>query len=212
MKRARSNSTSAMPAAKKRKTTNKWSRKKNSLSSAVKVYSFKRMTTLSDISVTSASAFSGAFEFRLQDLPSVTDFTNLFDQYMITWIKVELVPTKDTSLLSSSTATLFQVYSVIDGNDVTPLANVATAEAYATCKFTAQTKHHMRSFKPYLTLGCTDITATAFNVNTGPKWLSCTQDDVAHLGLKIVTDTNPSSEAYVYHVRATYWLKFRNVN
>ena len=127
MKRARSNSTSAMPAAKKRKTTNKWSRKKNSLSSAVKVYSFKRMTTLSDISVTSASAFSGAFEFRLQDLPSVTDFTNLFDQYMITWIKVELVPAKDTSLLSSSTATLFRciLSSMVM---MLLLANVATAE------------------------------------------------------------------------------------
>lgn len=211
MKRARSDSLPSTQPAKKRKV-NKWSRKKNSLSSASKVYSFKRMTTFADISVPIAGAFSGALEFRLDDLPSVTDFTNLFDSYMMTWVKVELIPTKDTAMLSSSTATLFQVYSVIDGNDITALANVATAEAYASCKYTAQTKHHVRSFKPYLTLGCLDIAAQSYNVNTGPKWLSCTQDNVTHLGLKIVTDTNPSTEAYVYHVRCTYWLKFKNVN
>lgn len=54
-------------------------------------------------SVTAAS-ISGIFKFRLEDLPNPTDFTQLYEQFKITGVKLVFIPFLGTE--SSDTATL----------------------------------------------------------------------------------------------------------
>lgn len=54
-------------------------------------------------SVTAAS-ISGIFKFRLEDMPNATDFTQLYEQFKITGVKLMFIPFLGTE--SSDTATL----------------------------------------------------------------------------------------------------------
>lgn len=56
-------------------------------------YKFSRLAISPEPIVTSAnSQASGAWTFQLSDVPSATDFQSLFEHYMITGVKVYIIP------------------------------------------------------------------------------------------------------------------------
>ena len=63
------------------------------------VHSFKRKVVLGNVQAYNNAGVgvnaAVAFSFKLSDLPQYTDFTNLFDQYKLTGVKLDFIPFAD---------------------------------------------------------------------------------------------------------------------
>jgi len=115
------------------------------------VVNFSRtLTRTFDIVCDGINPSLGTFLFSLQQLPDYTDFTNLFQVYKLTKIKVNFKPEytelTDAALVSNAVNVNFN--SAIDQVSGAPPATVDEVTQYQSCKSTGITKPHQRSFSP----------------------------------------------------------------
>jgi hypothetical protein len=104
-----------------------------------------------DISCDGINPSVGIFNFSLNDLPSSTEFTALFQVYKIskvilTW-RPEYTELTDAALVSNAINVNFN--SAVDPSGNTP-TNVDAVLSFQNCRSTGITKDHSRSFVPYL--------------------------------------------------------------
>lgn len=180
------------------------------------VHFYKRAQyTLNSIAITpGAAAFGRSDNFKLSQITSSNEFTQLYDQYQIKAVKVQFIPrfTEAAIFGSTTTAQIGNIWSCIDYDDATPPANVSTVLQYQNVKRTQMNKIHTRYLRPMV---ATEVFATGIASAYAPKrniWLDCTNADVEHYGLKMWVDGIPaSSPPIVFDVVATYYLAFKNV-
>lgn len=147
---------------------------------------------------------------KLNDLPDYSDFTNLFDQYKISGVKIEIIPRGNESSLSSSQST--QVMSVIDRNG---LANPFTENQllqYQSLRKTPLFRRHVRYYKPAVLTPALDYNATnPFPLSKVNQWISTENPDVDHYGLYgFVPD--PGFEANItMDVYTTFYIALRAI-
>lgn len=181
-----------------------------------KVYYFKRSfetTTLTAAGAGGAAA-NAVYQLSLSNLPNVTDFTNLFDSYMIRKIKINFIP--DLNMANAGTINpRINLYSVIDRNDASSLASVSEANEYSNCKRTTSTTNHVRYFRPSLPITVTDIASNTFIEENRPRWISTANTLPTHGIVKVISDTTlPSSSGtvnYNWRVFITYYIACKNV-
>lgn len=137
--------------------------------------------------------------FQLSDVPNATDFTNVFDQYKLAAVKVEVVSRTDTFTTGTPAP---NVLSIIDYNDATAPANIAEMQQYQSLRMTRGRARHVRYFKPKLVV---DSANTSLNMR---GWVSTSNSTVPHYALKWAFD---ASTATIYSLRTTYYLAFRTV-
>lgn len=189
------------------------------------VHIFKRSTYLGNITA-SISALGvptpvgNAYAFSLSQLPNVSDFTNLFDQYKITGAKLQITPACSEGILSPLAGTaqplgFSRVHSVIDYDDTSAPSSEDQLLEYGSHKSTAPFQTHTRFIKPKVlqevyrsTLG------TAYAPKSG-QYLDVAYPDIPHYGMKVwisAPNTNPgTAQSITYKVYLTLYVTCKNV-
>lgn len=191
-----------------------------------RVHRFKRMCKLDNISasITGAGVGTGislAYQFTLDSLPNYTEFTNLYDLYKITGIKLSFVPSASEYINSVTSGTNaqngFQRFnSVLDFDDTAVPTSENQLLQYASLKQTPGWATHSRYFTPRVNTVVEGVVgATLAASSTAPKWISTDNPEVEHLGVKVFVPPpiagSAVSAAITYTVYATYYLACRNV-
>lgn len=188
------------------------------------VHMFKRTAYLGTVTASIsalgvATPVANAYSFQLNQLPSVGDFGNLFDQYKITGVKLTLTPALSEGILSplNNTATALgysKVHSVIDYDDSQAPTSEDLLLEYGSLKSTAPFQTHTRFIKPKV---LHEIYRSAISTSYAPKsgtYLDMNNTDVPHYGLKvwISAPNTPAGTAasIAYKVYQTLYFTCKN--
>jgi len=204
-----------------------------------KVYNFKRQyeayldTSLPDNSnhwyQCGNNAVVKTFAVALDTLPSPTDFKNLFNQYKINYLVVELYPTWKT----------VNVANTLANNTTYPITNTQlivtawrnSAGIALDSSFTQNDYLQVQSKRTFMTNGNRKIqfkmylnqlvdvydndTSVESKALVKPKYLSTTRDDVPHYGINFhiqkVDDTAFNNMDIDFKVRYTVYLSCKEV-
>lgn len=227
VKRARGVSDRLGQAIKKRKGQQDRSRAMKAMSmyraNDRMVHAFQRWATIESSSViVLATAEQGlGKEFRLNDLQSYTDFTNLYDQYMITGVlcEIQLLSNPDAQgKIAGTAATAANFYPRVwycsDPDD-------AGTPTLAEMKQRQRVKHSVLKpnsiikffIKPAV---LAQTYSSAITTGYAPKWaqwVDISNPGVPHYGLKALFDTSgvslPVDQQFVVRVDYKYYLKCR---
>lgn len=190
-----------------------------------KLYSFKRTCELAANNGTSnfgdnaifdsSGRAAGNFKFALSDLPSVSDFTNLFEMYKITGVKLKFIPTQGTqanATLATSAPVLMNPLAICVDRGYT-----ATAPTFNTL-MENQDVRVMSSLKPFKVwisgpkaYSPADGLTTASMIN---PWIDAGQNAVHHYGLRYAFESNTgatNTTTVTFRVFATYYIKAKGV-
>lgn len=189
------------------------------------VHVFKRSVYIGNITA-SVSALgvptpvATAYSFALSQLPNVSDFTSLFDQYKLTGVKVTLTPALSEGIASPLAGTasplgFSRVHSVIDYDDNTAPTSEDQLLEYGSHKSTAPFQTHSRYIKPKL---LQEIYRSSLTTAYSPRantYLDLTYTDVPHLGMKVwisAPNTNAgTAQSITYKVYQTMYFTCKNV-
>lgn len=168
------------------------------------VYKFHRtIEEAFDLTCDGINPTLGAFTFSLSQVPNSTNFTNLFDVYRITKVKVDWIPEytelTDAALVSNAVNVRFN--TAIDLTDSSVPADVDTVLTYQQLHSTGITKPHSRQWVPTFLMGglvpCT-------------CWLPTSAPTQAHYGLKY--GIPPTGVEMILRSRMKLWIECANVN
>jgi hypothetical protein len=150
---------------------------------------------------------SNGYYFSLDQIPSYTEFTALFDQYRIDKIELCFIPVANAVAPTGSTQG--QLTTVIDYDDATVLATEAGAFNYESAQVVPVWQIHKRVLKPRIAMAGY---AGAFSsyVNIGNQWIDSASPSVQHYGLKAIV--GPASGALVmsWDIIVKYYFSCRN--
>ena len=193
-------------------------------------YSFKRVCRLGTLVVpaNSITGYVGANQyFTLSLLPNYTEFTTLFDQYMIAGIKWRITCRPGmTTLVESSINNKIGMPRIClardyDGNPAAPTNDSAWWDAcaqYGRARVTAFTDSN-RVFQIYIRPSVSLLAYKTSGTTVGYKpawkqWIDCDYSDVQHYGLIYsvqVPFTGASVGVDVYFdIDATFYLRTKN--
>lgn len=174
------------------------------------LYSYKRSVFTQDaIVLNQAGTLSDqglGWNFRFNQLPGTTDFTSLYDQYMIKKIVVKIIPRASENPITpgASSTDLQQIHSVIDYDDSAAPSSIQELVQYQSYKVTRGNQVHTRVFVPRIAL-TTDNTKKF-------QWVDLTNTAVPHYGLKtwIAKPTTPDTTVS-YDMLVTYYFTCKDV-
>lgn len=192
------------------------------------VHSFKRTFRVTDV-IGSYSATTGittpisaAIAFSLNQLPGVSEFTNLYDQYKINGISVKIQPLLTEGIASAVSGTTAawgfpKLSTVLDFDDSTNPATELVMLQYGSLKQTGAFREHKRYFKPKIRQAALDA-GGAITANTvrNAGWLDVANPDVPHYGIKvyhpgpIASGTPLVSSSIAYSIYATVYFQCKN--
>lgn len=197
--------------------------RKSRIGSSLNVHRFSRYAgSAIENSNTSGIFSSYARHFRLQDVINYTDFTTLFDRYMITRVVcyVQLVTNPDAVYEMNSGTTLNRstvyprLWYVTDYDDdaTTSLDNIREVYGVKSVILRPNATHTF-TVKPAI-LAQTYRTATTTGYS--PKfntWVDAAQVDVPHYGLKYVLDHQNYAPVggYVFKMEFKYYITCKDV-
>lgn len=188
-----------MPARTKynRKTTRRFKRRFNKSVKlyrpplSKKIHYFKR-TYMVDYSVNDTLT-NYASMFRLNDLPSYTEFTNLFDQFRITGVKINFIFDKNTSLISLSPTEVHNpnipnLVWVYDFDDASALANMTDYEQYESFKCKQLIRPIRLFIRPKPSMAAYAGAAwNGYMQGSNKVWIDCSTPGVEYYGIKWAT-------------------------
>lgn len=175
-------------------------------------YSFKRSIFYENLFIVSTGTPLGyAFQQKLDQLPGYTDFTNLYDQYMIKKIVIKLIPKITQHNLATTTtgnSDLPQVHSVVDYDDATTPTSVNQLVEYQSHKMTRGNQVHTRVIVPKVELNAD----SAVSAPKAYQWLDCDSASINHRGIKVWFNAPQSAGVSVYYdMLVKVYFSCRNV-
>lgn len=150
------------------------------------------ITNAGFVAIPSETAAPRYNDFRLDQLPNYTDFTNLYDTYKICGIRRKYVFNRNSSDMGDTTAghEIPMLITVNDSNDTTALTNENEGLEYASFKQNRLDRPTKRYFRPFIS----SISAAVPNNNmVRSRWLSTAEPDYIHCGMKEAVDTISSA-------------------
>jgi len=177
------------------------------------IYSFKRTVFLKDdIIINAGTDYFATWDFPFSFLPAATDFTNLYDEYMIKKVVVKIIPKITNAALgagsSSTNSNLQQIHSAIDYDDATVPSNISQLTQYQSHRMTRGNQIHTRVLVPKTEL-------TAGGSTAAPKsyqWLDCDNTTISQRGLKLAIPAPPVANTQVsFDVMYVYYFSCKNV-
>lgn len=203
-----------------------------------KAYAYKRMgksliiqnsTTASTITTNDASQinlsavqadtigsmFGASMQFRLGNIQSPTDFQNLYDQYKITGVKVQIIPLSDSSTAQSS-GFLPTLYWARDNDNAgsvpTAEANLRERQDVKSLRLTGPKTIYIKY--PKQVIDTTVQGGVTLNSLNAVGWIDCNDQNVMHNGLvmwfKNVDLRAQPNTTTAFRFEVTYYLKCRN--
>lgn len=175
-------------------------------------YDFKRQIFYENLFIVPSAGLGYSFQQSFSQLPGYTDFTNLYDQYMIKKIVVKLIPKISQNPLNvggitSGNADLAQVHSVIDYDDASTPASVQPLVEYQSYKMTRGSQIHTRVIVPKIELNADSSVAAP----KAYQWLDCDASALNHRGIKVWFSGPSSSSTLYYDMLVKVYFSCRNV-
>ncbi len=160
-----------------------------------------------------------AFSFQLSDLPNYSEYTSLYDQYML--VKVDLMFVPSTTLSFQGTpydcnTTMFLLNDFDDDSVPTTLDTLLQSGRTHQTQLTRNGSAVRWSVRPRISSALATGGGTGAIVNTSAKWLDAGGPSVKHFGLKMairrLTQTGLASDTptFAFDTYATYTLLMRN--
>nr|WPR18783.1 MAG: capsid protein [Owegonang virus 28] len=169
---------------------------------------FKRSVFSSAAITTTPGIFNGTTQtFQLNQVPNVTEFTSLYDQYQIRAVKLSIIPRcsdSDTSLQGAS-----QIFTALDYDSSAAPTGTNELMQYQNLRMTRNLGIHKRYLKPKPLLTNFSLGASAYSNAPRGTWIDCTADSVPHYGIKIGFPA--ASASFVYDYKVDFYLAFKNV-
>jgi len=126
--------------------------------------------------------------FQLSDLPNYTEFTNLFDKYRITGVKLTFIPTQNTSYVGNTGSPLPLLGFVYDTDDGTLLTNRTDYYQYKNFKIHRLGGIISKWVRPRTASSVyAGIASTAYRTN-GNVWIDCDNAGAEYYGCKYYID------------------------
>lgn len=149
---------------------------------------------------------------QLGQLPGVTDFTNLFDRYMITYVKVRYHLKIDPSAQVASAASFPKLYYLRDYDDSNAPASLDEMRQHSkvTYRVMNPNKPITFGFRP-ATLA--EVYRSPLTTSYSPKWnqwIDMADTTVPHFGWKIGVDDFTNTN-YRCEVEAQIWFKCKDI-
>lgn len=172
-----------------------------------------------------------SYSFQLNDLPNVTELTNLFDAYRINAVLFELKPRYNSNLImSTDPATLSattnmvtgnnlgipEINTVLDFNDITPPTTLNELVEYQTYKQTRATQLHSRKLIPRAQLAVENSIGTLPAVSMSKRWINTSSPSIQHFGLKGAINNIPNiniggaNPSFFIDLHVTYYVSCKN--
>jgi len=155
------------------------------------------------------------YQFKLDNVSGVTDFTNLYDGYKINKIQLFLEPFIDQSSGPTPIAYQQRIRVVHDYNDATPLTDEDEYLQYGNCKsYVPFTRNGIRiTLYPKLNNVIENVAGGAngfTSMNSNRQFLNIATDEVPHFGIKMFIPNGLAADGTtLFRVRAKYWLSMR---
>lgn len=181
------------------------------------VHYFKRTRFYpASLVVTSGVTSYQGVAFTLGDLPDVTDFTALYDQYKISKVVVKWLPRGNQSDLGISgstalTGNISRMFSVLDFDDDATPSSIDQLCQYQNMKITGTHQVHSRVFKPAVRIEAATGLGTTANIIKRDQWIDVTNTNIKHYGVKLAIQPPPNSASITYDAMVTMYLAFKNV-
>jgi len=158
-----------------------------------------------------ASAYGGAMAFGIQDLPDISSYTALFDQFIITRIvlRVKALQVIGGGGGGASTTGANVLYVVIDYDNNTALASRAAALVYNPVQ---EVRTSGAGFGESLTIDfvpALSIPGVLGNSIVGPRWQDVAVQGNKHSGVKFWYQTGATTDPQ-YDIEAQYHYGFAN--
>lgn len=127
-----------------------------------------------------------AYNFLLNQLPNLTSFTTLYDQYRVDYMEVTFRPMFDSFAITATSSTLIQqLYTIVDRDDSVPPTSVSAIREYQACQtVTVHDPVHVRRFKPGVREGVYDGTNVVAAASRMAGWLDIATTNIPHFGVK----------------------------
>lgn len=157
-----------------------------------------------------------SFDFRLSDVAAHSEFTALYDQYIIDKVLVMFDYSPDVAMpggLGGETAYLPKLWIKRDYDDSgTPTMQEMLQSNQTKClRFSTNRLTRAIVIRPaFANEVYNSSVSTAFTVMRR-QWLNCANDSVPHYGLKCIAQGVPSTNLGAITVRVKYFLRFKNV-
>lgn len=158
-------------------------------------------STLSFVTSTSVEVNQPIY-FTLDSVAGSSDFTALYDQYRITSVDVELMPSNEG--LTSGALVIAPDYDDATATNVNSLLQYASAKRFPVGK------------PIFLHIAGPAVDATVFGtsgaapgLNLRSPWIDCGKADVQHYGLKLASTVTGTS--FTFQVMVRYHLEFRYI-
>lgn len=174
------------------------------------VHNFTRYVELPNITTSTVSDKLGGETFKLTDLPSYTEFTNLFDKFRICAVKYEIVPNWTSSDINpiGTYQSVPNIFTVLDYNDITTPGSLSELLQYKNLKRTRGHLIHKRYIKPAVLAANYEGAVTTAYTSVWKRWLDTTDSGTLHYGLKYCIDQ--TSTAMTYRVYAKYYIQCKD--
>ncbi len=156
--------------------------------SAKKIYTFRRSTTGTGVTVSTSSSTFGAASYYLASFDSTSEFAENYQLYRIIQLTVKFIPVGNLVNVIDETNDAIQdmghFHTVIDQhNDSTPIS-ISELEQYKTHQVVRTGQYIARTWSPR-TLGRAYAGVTDGFYAMSPKtWLSTDYNDVNYYGIK----------------------------
>lgn len=178
------------------------------------VHRFTRMVEYNLTNPTPLNPYIDVATFGLNALNNYAEFTNLFDQYKISFVKLYWELNYAPQAQAAATAVFPRLYWFNDFTDVTVPANLNVFRERSKTKVVmlrpgkpvVTTIRPAISYDLYRTIGGATVNAPKWNT-----WLRSETPDVQHLGQKYAIDNWIASPNYTITLRVKYWLQCKQV-
>jgi len=162
------------------------------------IHRFQRSYLLDELDLddgTNTEYFAG-YEFTLGGLPNATDFTNLFDEYMLTGVKITfiypMVMVRSSDLTAGTLGAAPVLRYAFDATDASVPANMNAVRQHANSKIVClgdgKEVHDYNIIYPSNTI-YDGASATMVATPDKPIWISTSSATASHYGLKVGVDT-----------------------
>lgn len=176
-------------------------------------YYFRRNFNCADIPLNS-SGVGGALSFSLNQLPNVTEFTQLFDQYRINKVVLKFLPVINQINVDANSNNMIVpfFYTVIDYDDGSAPTSGADLQQYASCKVVSANKPFTRVVIPRTSTPVyRSGVSAAYLSNNARQWIDCNYVDVPHYGVKYWGNPTYANNQIGYRVEGIMYIAFKNV-
>lgn len=153
-----------------------------------------------------------SINFRLADLPSYTEFTQLYDQYCIKGVKFTLMPRFNSSSPSTNPV-VPQTWTILDydngGADITSQNQMLQ---YQNLKMVPGTNYHKRYIVPAVDSEIYNGLLVSASAPKKKQWLDCNNASVDHFGVRVMIPAVPvASESVYWDLKVKFYLAMKNV-